>query len=132
LKGYDSHFLIQEIGKFNKKIDIIPNNTEKFLIFSISKIKFKDSYQFLMASLNSLNKNLVKKEVIENNPDVFKYLSSEFKDEQLQLLKRKGIFPHMTIWTLLINSMKYHYQIKKCLIIGYITLMLRKNNMIMQ
>ena len=72
LKGYDSHFLIQEIGKFNKKIGIIPNNIEKFLSFSISNIKFKDSYQFLNASLDSLTKNLVKKEITENNPDVYK------------------------------------------------------------
>ena len=72
LKGYDSHFLIQEIGKFKKKICIIPNNTEKFLSFSISNGKFKDSYQFLMASLDSLTKNLVKKEITENNPNVFK------------------------------------------------------------
>ena len=46
-----------------------------------------------MASLDSLTKNLVKKEITENNPDVLKNLSSEFKGEQLQLLKRKGIFP---------------------------------------
>ena len=92
LKGYDSHFLIQEIGKFNKKIGVIPNNTAKFLSFSLSKIKFKDSCQFLMASLDSLTKNLFKKEITENNSNVFKNLSSEFKDEQLQLLKRKEIF----------------------------------------
>ena len=53
LKGYDGHFIIHEIGKFNKKIGIIPNNIEKFLSFSIGNIKFKDSYQFLNASLDS-------------------------------------------------------------------------------
>ena len=47
-----------------------------------------------MASLDSLTKNLVKKELTENNPNVFKNLSSEFKDEKLQLLKRKRIFPY--------------------------------------
>ena len=67
---------------------------EKFSSFSISNVKFKDSYQFLMASLDSLTKNLVKKEITENNPDVFENLSSEFKGEQLQLLKKKGIFPY--------------------------------------
>ena len=89
LKGYDSHFLIQEIGKFKKKIGIIPNNIEKFLSFSIGNIKFKDSYQFLNASLDSLTKNLVEKEIAENNPDVFKHLSSEFSGDKLQLMKRK-------------------------------------------
>ena len=29
LRGHDSHFHIQEIGKFNRKISVIPNNTEK-------------------------------------------------------------------------------------------------------
>ena len=47
-----------------------------------------------MASLDSLTKNLVKKEMAENNPNVFKNLSSEFKDEKLQLLKRKEIFSY--------------------------------------
>ena len=48
-----------------------------------------------MASLDTLTKNLVKKEIIENNPNIFKNLMSEFKDdEQLQLLKRKGVFPY--------------------------------------
>ena len=41
-----------------------------------------------------LTNNLVKKEKAENNPNVFKYLSSEFKDEQSELLKKKGIFPY--------------------------------------
>ena len=46
-----------------------------------------------MASLDTLTKNLVKKEITENNPNVFKNVSSEFNDdEQLQLLKRKGVF----------------------------------------
>ena len=38
-----------------------------------------------MASLDSLTKNLVKKEITENNPDVFKHVSSEFTGEQLEL-----------------------------------------------
>jgi len=49
LRGYDSHFLIREIGKFKKRISIIPTDTEKFISFSISNVKFKDSYQFLGA-----------------------------------------------------------------------------------
>ena len=34
LRGYDSHFLIQEIGKFNMSMTVLPNNSEKFLSFS--------------------------------------------------------------------------------------------------
>ena len=29
LRGHDSHFHIQEIEKFNRKISVIPNNTKK-------------------------------------------------------------------------------------------------------
>ena len=65
MRGYDSHFLIREIGKFKKRISIIPTNTEKFISFSISNVKFKDSYQFLGASLDKLTKHLVKKELTE-------------------------------------------------------------------
>ena len=35
LRGYDSHFLIQEIGKFNQRISVIPHNTEKCLVLVI-------------------------------------------------------------------------------------------------
>ena len=72
LKGYDSHFLIQELGKFKGRKTIIPNNTEKFLSFNLNNIKFKDSYQFLMASLDTLTKNLVKKEITENNLKIYR------------------------------------------------------------
>ena len=34
LKGYDSHFLIQDLGKFKGRKSIIPNNTEIFLSFN--------------------------------------------------------------------------------------------------
>src|SRR5438093_11693823 len=35
LRGYDSHMLIQELGKFQKGIKVIPNNMEKYMSFSI-------------------------------------------------------------------------------------------------
>ena len=33
LRGYDSHFIMQEIGKFGQNINVIPNNMEKYLAF---------------------------------------------------------------------------------------------------
>ena len=48
----------------------------------------------MMELLKSLTENLVRKEKAENNPNVFKYLSTEFKGEQLELLKKEGIFPY--------------------------------------
>ena len=83
-----------QIRKFNRRISVIPNNTEKFLSFSVGNVVFKDSLQFLSCALDGLTNNLAINEKAENNPNVFKHLSSEFKDEQLELLKKKGIFPN--------------------------------------
>ena len=59
LRGYDSHFIMQEIGKFGQNIDVIPNNMEKYLAFFLGKhLKFIDSFQFMSNSLESLVKNL--------------------------------------------------------------------------
>ena len=45
-----------------------------------------DSIQFTNYGLDVLVKNL-----LDND---FKYLSHEFRDEQLKLLKRKGMYPY--------------------------------------
>ena len=37
LKNYDSHLIMQELGKFNLKITFIPNGLEKYMSFSINK-----------------------------------------------------------------------------------------------
>ena len=43
LKGYDSHLLLPELGKFNKKISIIPKNMQTYLSFSVgNKTSFFD------------------------------------------------------------------------------------------
>ena len=61
LKNYDSHLIIQEIGKFNLKIKVIPNGLEKYVSFTISnKLCFINSFHFLSSSIDSLIKNLSK------------------------------------------------------------------------
>ena len=68
LKTCDSHLIMQELGKLNLKINVIPNGLEKYMSFSINnKLSFIDSFQFLSSSLDSLIKNLTK--------DDFKYFS---------------------------------------------------------
>ena len=58
LKNYDSHLIMQELGKFNLKIIVIPNGSEKYMSFCISsKLSFIDSFQFLSSSFHSLDKN---------------------------------------------------------------------------
>ena len=70
-RGYDSHLIIKEIGKFDVKVSVIPSGLEKYMAFTINKnLVFIDSMQFVNSSLDSLVKNL------PNND--FKYLSEEF------------------------------------------------------
>ena len=70
LRNYDIHVIVQELGKFNLKIDGIPNGLEKYISFTINnKLSFIGNFQFLSSLLDSLLKNLSK--------DEFKYLSQE-------------------------------------------------------
>ena len=75
---------MQELSKFNLKINIISNGLEKYINFTINnKLSFIDSFQFLSSSLDSLVKNLGKYD--------FKYLNQEFDNNVLDLVKQKGI-----------------------------------------
>ena len=58
LKNHDSHLIMQEPGKFNLKISVIPNGLEKYMSFTIYyKLIFVDRFQVLNSSLDSLVKN---------------------------------------------------------------------------
>ena len=86
LKNYDSHLIIQDLGKFNVKENVVPNGLEKYMSFTYNKkLSFINSFQFLSFSLNSLVKNLSK--------DDFRYLSQEFDNNVLDLVKKKGFYP---------------------------------------
>ena len=75
LRGYDSHFIMQEIGAIVKKhtyinkkgkeqemtINAIPNNMEKYMAFMLGNhLTFLDSFQFMSSSLENLVKNITK------------------------------------------------------------------------
>ena len=52
LKDYDSHLIIQVIGKFDVKVNAIPNVLEKSMAFAINNnLVFIDSMQFMNSSL---------------------------------------------------------------------------------
>ena len=52
LKKYDCLHIIQELGKFNLKMNVIPNGLEKYVSFNINnKLSFIDNFQFLSSSL---------------------------------------------------------------------------------
>ena len=73
---------MQELGKFNLKINAIPNGLEKYMSFSInSKLSFIDNFQFLRFQLGSLVKNLNK-------------LSQEFDSNVIDLVNQKVFYPY--------------------------------------
>ena len=93
LRGYDSHFIMQEIGEIVKKntytnkkgkekqmnINAIPNNMEKYMAFMLGNhLTFIDSFQFMSSSLEKLVSNLPKESI--------KYTSKKFKGEKLNLM----------------------------------------------
>ena len=102
LKGYDSHFIMQQIGKIAKNnsytnnkgeqtqmdINVLHNNMEKYMAFMLGRhLSFLDSFQFISSSLDKLVSNLP--------DDAFKFTSQMFKkDKKLKLMKKKGIYPY--------------------------------------
>ena len=75
MRGYDSHFIMQQIGEIAKKhkyinekgeeqqmnINVIPNNMEKYMAFMLGNhLAFIDSFQFMSSSLHKLVNNLPK------------------------------------------------------------------------
>ena len=75
LRGYDSHFIMQEIGaivkdyeytnnkgqKCQMNINAIPNNMEKYMAFMLGNhLTFLDSFQFMSSSLEKLVTNITK------------------------------------------------------------------------
>ena len=101
LKGYDSHFIMQEIGNIVKKnayvdkegkkhemsINVIPCNMEKYLAFMLGQnLVFIDSFQFMSSSLSNLVNNLP--------AEAFKHTGQVFQGEQLSLMTKKGVYPY--------------------------------------
>ena len=79
---------MQEIGKFNMDVNVIPNNMEKYMAFMLGKhLTFLDSFQFMSSSLDKLVSNLP--------PTAFKFIDAEFKNKnQATLMKKKGSYPY--------------------------------------
>ena len=101
LRGYDSHFIMQQIGEIAKnhaykdkkgkeqplKINTIPNNMEKYMAFTLGNhLNFIDSFQFMSSSLDKLVSNLPK--------EAFEYTSEKFTGKKLSLMSQKGVYPY--------------------------------------
>ncbi|CAB4015988.1 Gastrula zinc finger, partial [Paramuricea clavata] len=87
LRGYDSHLIMQEIGKFKMDVNVIPNNMEKYISFSLGKnLVFIDPIQFMASSLEALVSNL--------SPEDFRIVGKRWKGEDFNLVTQKGVFPY--------------------------------------
>ena len=99
MRGYDSHHILKHLCPIFEEnpdefaeiyeIDEIASNTEKYIGFQMGALRFLDSLQFLNASSNTLVSNLTK-----DGLDNLRHTKRHFKDEELHLLSRKGIFPY--------------------------------------
>ena len=92
LRGYDSHLQMQAISKVDGRETSIPNNT-KYISFSLGQLRFIDSAQFLLASLEKL--------VAANPPEAFQITAQhEPNRERRELLMRKGVclYVYMDSW----------------------------------
>ena len=111
LKNYDAHLIISHAHKMKckKKIDVIAQNSEKFISFGFDHLIFKDSFGFLTSSLDKLVKLNKYKEVdgvdvlINRWQNNFKFSKqNEYikNDHDLHLLTDKGIYPYdyMNSW----------------------------------
>lgn len=94
LSGYDSHFIITQLGVDSKTINVIPNTEEKFISFTkyVSnsfQIRFVDTYRFMATSLEKLVNNLGK-----GGTSKFKETRKIFNNTDLELVTRKGVYPY--------------------------------------
>ena len=87
LIDYDSNLIMQEIGKFDVKIDVLLNGLVKYMAFVVNKnLVFIDSIQFMNSSLDVSVKNFFDNDFI--------YLSQEFCGKLLELVIQKDVYPY--------------------------------------
>ena len=85
LKGCDGHLLMQAMVRVREKIKCIPSNTEKCISFSLGNLRFVNSLNFLLSSLDKL----------VQGSDEFPIMHGMVPEEEThQLLLRKGIYPY--------------------------------------
>jgi len=84
LRGYDGHLILNGIKRDiikDKKVSCIANNMEKYMSFTIGNLEFKDSLQFMPATLEKLVGYLDKNKLV--------HLRKHFKAIEKEKLKLK-------------------------------------------
>ena len=104
LTGYDCHLFVMRLAESLGDVSCIPRNEEKYVTFNkmvlvhtivkgedkevnvYSRLKFVDTMNFMRISLEKLVGNLGKPS--------FKHTGKYFRDEELDLMLRKGVYPY--------------------------------------
>ena len=68
------------------KVNVIPQNMEKYLTLKLGQLKFIDSFQFTPQGLDKLAKTL--------EDDEFRYLSESCTSNHFGLIRCKGVYPY--------------------------------------
>jgi len=101
VSGFDYHFVSKHVQrkylerrKANQKVtiddaNVIPQNSEKYLMFQIGHLRFLDSFQFLSTSLEQLV-SLLRKSGKSNFVHTANYMNADDEDTFA-----KGIFPYI-------------------------------------
>ena len=93
LRNYDGHLIVRAMENFPKyQIKPIAQGLEKYLIIGWGRhLIFKDTLQFMAASLEQLAKNL-----LDKGKENFVQLTRGFKETaaRMDLILRKGVFPY--------------------------------------
>ena len=102
-KGYDAHFIIQELSNIEQieQINIIPKNEETYITYGFNNLKFVDSISFMNPddSLDKLAKSLRNNDAYETrkfkqNKQYFFIEYPFMTDEDFKLVITKGSYPH--------------------------------------
>ncbi|CAG9769955.1 unnamed protein product [Ceutorhynchus assimilis] len=106
MSGFDSHLFVKELAQGNEKLDVIPQNKERYISFTkhilvdkilldetgkykqvFLKLRFLDSFRFMASSLDKLSQNLKPEQCRE----VRKFFPAE---DEFQIIRQKGVFPY--------------------------------------
>ena len=98
MSGYDSHLLIKDIAKAANckgNITLIAENKQKYISFTKYidgchfNLRFIDSFQFLPSSLDKLSFYMKDHPIVSHE-----FAKDGYSPEQIELLKRKGVYPY--------------------------------------
>ena len=128
--GYDFHFITEEIKKHEteyEKVKVLPKDSENYISITFGdqyfKLVFKDSYRFLLSSIDNLSKTLkddqykiLKRELyyyvknqllVEHNNEFSKEMKEQYSIKNITKETDKILFiKHYT--HLLMEDLKYH------------------------